>query len=100
MQNIHVLQFHVPHIPNTKVFEGSVSIFQPEGIPEEYTIPVLLDLRDQATFEQTLDIALPDDVVEGSANIRVSVIGMITVVQTVVHFTQLHVEGIVYKHLH
>lgn len=46
-----------------------------EGIPEEYTIPVLIDLRDEATFQEEFEISLPNDTVEGSVNIQVSLMG-------------------------
>lgn len=51
-------------------------LFQPEGIQEEYSIPVLIDLRNDMNFEEQLVIVLPEDVVNGSVSIRVSVIGM------------------------
>lgn len=58
-------------------------LFKAEGIPEEYTVPVLLDLREQSSFEDQIAIAIPEDAIEGSINIRASVIGRTTVVNII-----------------
>jgi len=57
------------------MMKSYILFVQTEGIPEEYTLPVLIDLREETTFEDVLEIAIPEDVIEGSTDIRVSAIG-------------------------
>ncbi|XP_059143996.1 CD109 antigen-like [Physella acuta] len=51
-------------------------LVEAEGVPKQYNIPVLIDLRDgKKTFSQTVDITLPDNVVKGSELVRISAVG-------------------------
>lgn len=48
---------------------------KPEGIRENYNIPVLIDLRKERTFSTNVLISLPPFVIPDSEFVKVSVIG-------------------------
>ncbi|XP_071165262.1 CD109 antigen-like [Mytilus edulis] len=50
-------------------------LVKPEGIRENYNIPVLIDLREERTFSTNVLISLPPFVIPDSEFVKVSVIG-------------------------
>ncbi|KAH3871689.1 hypothetical protein DPMN_034900 [Dreissena polymorpha] len=50
-------------------------LVEPEGVPKQYSNLVLVDLKNQTTFSQVVDIFMPQTVVAGSQRIVVSAIG-------------------------
>ncbi|XP_059162966.1 CD109 antigen-like [Physella acuta] len=51
-------------------------LVEAEGVPNQYNIPVLIDLTDsKKTFSKTIDLTLPDNVVKGSELVRISAVG-------------------------
>ncbi|XP_033743827.1 CD109 antigen-like isoform X3 [Pecten maximus] len=50
-------------------------LIEPEGVPKEYNIPMLVDLKHNIHFAETVDVTLPVGVVAGSQRVRVSAIG-------------------------
>ncbi|XP_060062599.1 CD109 antigen-like [Ylistrum balloti] len=50
-------------------------LIEPEGVPKEYNIPMLVDLKHNTHFAETVDVTLPAGVVAGSQRVRVSAIG-------------------------
>ncbi|XP_069130827.1 CD109 antigen-like isoform X2 [Argopecten irradians] len=50
-------------------------LIEPEGVPKEYNIPMLVDLKHNTNFAETVDVTLPAGVVAGSQRVRVSAIG-------------------------
>lgn len=52
-------------------------LLQPEGVPKEYSNPILIDLKNATQFDQTVSLSLPDGVVAGSERVVVNAIGKI-----------------------
>ncbi|OWF38489.1 CD109 antigen-like [Mizuhopecten yessoensis] len=50
-------------------------LIEAEGVPKEYNIPMLVDLKHNTNFAETVDVTLPAGVVAGSQRVRVSAIG-------------------------
>ncbi|XP_059154462.1 CD109 antigen-like, partial [Physella acuta] len=51
-------------------------LVEAEGVPKQYNVPVLIDLRDgKKTFSKTIDLTLPDNVMKGSELVRISAVG-------------------------
>ncbi|XP_033743834.1 CD109 antigen-like [Pecten maximus] len=50
-------------------------LIEPEGVPKEYNIPMLIDLKHKIHFAETVDVTMPAGVVAGSQRVRVSAIG-------------------------
>ncbi|XP_059143995.1 CD109 antigen-like [Physella acuta] len=51
-------------------------LVEAEGVPNQYNIPVLIDLTDgKKTFSKTIDLTLPYNVVKGSELVRISAVG-------------------------
>lgn len=48
---------------------------QAEGVPKEYNTPVMVDLKHNTQFAETVQVTLPAGVVAGSQRVRVSAIG-------------------------
>ena len=48
---------------------------QAEGVPKEFGVSVLVDLKDTHTFTKTVPISLPPNVVADSTRARVTTIG-------------------------
>nr|XP_022294874.1 CD109 antigen-like [Crassostrea virginica] len=46
-----------------------------EGVPKEYNVPILIDLRDTNTFTKNVPINLPTSVVAGSQHVKVTAFG-------------------------
>ncbi|KAL5008096.1 hypothetical protein ScPMuIL_013677 [Solemya velum] len=52
-----------------------IIVVEPEGVPMEYNIPVMVDLKESNTFTQVIPLTLPANTVPGSERSKVSVIG-------------------------
>lgn len=50
-------------------------LVEPEGVPQEYSISVLLDLNSTSSLTRTLDLSVPKNTVRGSATATVSIMG-------------------------
>ncbi|KAK3100069.1 hypothetical protein FSP39_014251 [Pinctada imbricata] len=50
-------------------------LVEPEGVPKEYNVPILIDLKQTSTFTTTVPLTLPPGVVAGSENVRITAIG-------------------------
>lgn len=50
-------------------------LVEPEGIPQEYSISMLLDLNSTSSLSRNLDLSVPANTVKGSARATVSVMG-------------------------
>nr|ADA77517.1 thioester-containing protein-F [Azumapecten farreri] len=50
-------------------------LIEAEGVPKEYNIPMLVDLKHNTNFAETVDVTLPAGVVAGSQRVRISAIG-------------------------
>ncbi|KAL5015784.1 hypothetical protein ScPMuIL_005373 [Solemya velum] len=50
-------------------------LIEPEGVPKEYNIPVMVDLTQSNTFTRVISLTLPDNTVSGSQRSRISAIG-------------------------
>ncbi|KAH3835183.1 hypothetical protein DPMN_108530 [Dreissena polymorpha] len=50
-------------------------LVEPEGVAKHYSNPILVDLKNQTTFSQVVDISMPQTVVAGSQRIVVTAIG-------------------------
>ncbi|XP_052253498.1 CD109 antigen-like isoform X15 [Dreissena polymorpha] len=50
-------------------------LVEPEGVARYYSNPILVDLKNQTTFSQVVDISMPQTVVAGSQKIVVTAIG-------------------------
>ncbi|XP_052721975.1 CD109 antigen-like isoform X2 [Crassostrea angulata] len=50
-------------------------LVEPEGVPKEYNVPILIDLKDSNTFTKDVPITLPASVVAGSQHVKVTAIG-------------------------
>ncbi|XP_022321696.2 CD109 antigen-like isoform X2 [Crassostrea virginica] len=50
-------------------------LVEPEGVPKEYNVPILIDLKDTNTFTKDVPITLPASVVAGSQHVKVTAIG-------------------------
>ncbi|XP_021378251.1 CD109 antigen-like isoform X3 [Mizuhopecten yessoensis] len=50
-------------------------LIEAEGVPKEYNIPMLVDLKHNTNFAETVDVTLPAGVVAGSHRVHVSAIG-------------------------
>ncbi|XP_067663894.1 CD109 antigen-like isoform X3 [Haliotis asinina] len=50
-------------------------LVEPEGTPKEYSVPILIDLKQATTFSKTVPITLPQNVVSGSQTARITAIG-------------------------
>lgn len=53
------------------------SIFQPEGIPHDYNVPMYIGVNKGHPVYKNVDLSFPPSVVNGSQRIRVSTIGML-----------------------
>ena len=50
-------------------------IFQSEGVPKEYNVPLVLDMSNSSETHYTVPIEFPPSVVNGSERIEVYAIG-------------------------
>lgn len=50
-------------------------LVEPEGVPQEYSISMLLDLNSTSSLTRTLDLSVPKNTVNGSARATVSIMG-------------------------
>ncbi|KAK3751287.1 hypothetical protein QZH41_012192, partial [Actinostola sp. cb2023] len=50
-------------------------LVEPEGIPQQYSYSLLIDLNTTSSFTKTLDLSLPKTVVDGSAHVKLTLIG-------------------------
>ncbi|XP_031563993.1 CD109 antigen-like [Actinia tenebrosa] len=50
-------------------------LVEPEGIPQEYSYSLLIDLNTTSSFTKTLEVALPNTTVPGSSYVKASLIG-------------------------
>ncbi|XP_052794993.1 CD109 antigen-like isoform X3 [Mya arenaria] len=50
-------------------------LVEAEGVPRQFSNPVMVDLKNVSTFDETVDISLPAGVVAGSQRVVVSAIG-------------------------
>nr|XP_022294895.1 CD109 antigen-like [Crassostrea virginica] len=50
-------------------------LVEPKGVPKEYNVPILIDLRDTNTFTKNVPINLPTSVVAGSQHVKVTAFG-------------------------
>ncbi|KAJ7374577.1 hypothetical protein OS493_004915 [Desmophyllum pertusum] len=50
-------------------------LVEAEGVPQEYSISLLLDLNSTSSLSRTLELSVPKNTVEGSARATVSVMG-------------------------
>nr|XP_034324217.1 CD109 antigen isoform X1 [Crassostrea gigas]XP_034324218.1 CD109 antigen isoform X1 [Crassostrea gigas] len=50
-------------------------LVEPEGVPKEYNVPILIDLKDSNTFTKDVPITLPASVVAGSQHVKITAIG-------------------------
>ncbi|KAL5017642.1 hypothetical protein ScPMuIL_007231 [Solemya velum] len=52
-----------------------IIVVEPEGVPMEYNIPVMVDLKESNTFTQAIPLTLPANTVPFSERSKISVIG-------------------------
>ncbi|XP_048577208.1 CD109 antigen isoform X2 [Nematostella vectensis] len=52
-----------------------ILIVEPEGVEQEYSYTVLVDLNQTSSFSKSIELAVPDTAVEGSATAKVTVVG-------------------------
>lgn len=50
-------------------------VVEPEGVPQDYSISMLLDLNSTSSLSRDLDLSVPPNVIDGSARATVSVMG-------------------------